>query len=189
MIKDLVKIDRSYRRFYENEKISRGTLMELVDCARLTQSAANAQALKYRIVTEQDECDALCSCIVWASALPDWPGPQPGERPSAYIAVCSDLNIRKNNLWDEGIALEAIMLCAAEKGYGGCAIANFNKEAVYEALGIDKEKYCADLLLALGKPHETVEIVPVPDNGNTCYYRDANGVHCVPKRALEDILI
>ena len=49
MLKDLVTRCRSYRRFYEEEKISAETLRELVDLARLTASSANSQALKFRI--------------------------------------------------------------------------------------------------------------------------------------------
>ena len=39
MLKDLVTRCRSYRRFYEEEKISAETLRELVDLARLTAGA------------------------------------------------------------------------------------------------------------------------------------------------------
>jgi len=47
MIKDLVKKNRTYRRFYENYEIERNTLEDLVDLARLSASAANKQPLKY----------------------------------------------------------------------------------------------------------------------------------------------
>jgi len=41
VIKDLVKKNRSYRRFYENFTIERKALEELVDLARLSASASN----------------------------------------------------------------------------------------------------------------------------------------------------
>ncbi len=44
------------------------------------------------------------------------------------------------------------------------------------------------LVLALGKPAETVKIEPVGADGDIKYYRDAEGVHHVPKRALEDLI-
>ncbi len=36
MIKELVKKNRSYRRFYQEKKLTRQQLMELVETARLT---------------------------------------------------------------------------------------------------------------------------------------------------------
>ena len=45
------------------------------------------------------------------------------------------------------------------------------------------------LVLALGKPKERVMIERVDASGNTKYWRDNEGVHHVPKRSLEDIII
>jgi hypothetical protein len=45
------------------------------------------------------------------------------------------------------------------------------------------------LTIALGKPKETVEIETVGPDGNIKYWRDSEGVHHVPKRSLEDILV
>jgi len=48
MIKELVKKNRSCRRFYQEKKLTRQQLMELVEVARLTPSAANRQPFKYK---------------------------------------------------------------------------------------------------------------------------------------------
>jgi hypothetical protein len=45
------------------------------------------------------------------------------------------------------------------------------------------------LVIALGEPVETVEIVPIGEDGNIRYYRDEQGVHYVPKRSVEEILV
>ena len=82
-----------------------------------------------------------------------------------------------------------MMLGAAEKGYGGCMLANVQRSNLAEALGIDSSRYSIDLVLALGKPKEEVVIVPVGEDGSIKYYRDKNQVHYVPKRTLEDILL
>lgn len=39
MIKELVKKNRSYRRFYQDKKLTKQQLMELVEVARLTVSS------------------------------------------------------------------------------------------------------------------------------------------------------
>ena len=50
MLKDLVLSCRSYRRFYQEVTIPDQDLLDMVDTARLTASAANAQALKFKII-------------------------------------------------------------------------------------------------------------------------------------------
>ena len=45
------------------------------------------------------------------------------------------------------------------------------------------------LILALGKPKETVVLEEVGPDGNIRYYRDAEGVHHVPKRSLDELIL
>lgn len=189
MLKDLVYTCRSYRRFYEEVKISEDILKELVDLARMTASSANSQALKYRIVNTEEEKEKVFETLNWAGALPDWDGPEKGERPSAYIIVVCDRTLGKNKQTDAGITSQTIMLGAVEKGYGGCMLGNVQRTKLADALGIDMERYNIELVLALGKPKEEVKTVPVGQDGNVKYYRDENQVHYVPKRSLEEVLL
>lgn len=189
MLKDLVYTCRSYRRFYEEVKIPREDLMELVDLARMTGCGANAQALKFRIVDAPEETEKVFATLRWAAALPDWGGPEPGERPAAYIIVVCDQTLGKNKQTDVGIASQTIMLGAVEKGYGGCMLGNVQRSELAKALELDPERYAIQLVLALGKPKEVVKTVPVGPDGNVNYYRDENQVHYVPKRSLEEILL
>ena len=66
---------------------------------------------------------------------------------------------------------------------------SINRKKLAEEISIDLEKYSIDLVVALGKPKETVKLVDVPESGSTAYYRDENGVHYVPKRSLEDLIV
>ena len=59
MLKDLVYRCRSYRRFYEDARISKQELRELADLARMTASTANSQALKYRLVEQEEESHSV----------------------------------------------------------------------------------------------------------------------------------
>ena len=189
MLKELVYRCRSYRRFYEDARISKQELRELADLARMTASTANSQALKYRLVEQEEECRKVFDTLGWAAALPDWAGPEEGERPSAYIVVLCDQTLGKNKQIDVGIVSQTMMLGAAEKGYGGCMLATVKRPELAEALGLDLERFTVELVLALGKPKEEVRVVPVGPDGSVKYYRDENQVHYVPKRSLEDILV
>ncbi len=189
MLKDLVLKNRSYRRFYEDFSVSEQMLKDLIDLARNTPSTVNSQALKFKLVCDKDENAKVFDSLGWAGLLKDWNGPEEGERPSAYIVILCDLSIGKDKRYDDGIAAQTIMLGAAEKGFGGCIFGSIKKEQLAESLSIDLEKYSIDLVLAIGKPKEDVRIVDLPESGSTAYYRDENGVHYVPKRALEDLIV
>ena len=55
-LRELAERCRSYRRFEEEERIGEENLIDLVDLARLTSSASNAHALKFRLDFPDDEC-------------------------------------------------------------------------------------------------------------------------------------
>ena len=187
MLKDLVKICRSYRRFYEDISIPQEELTDMVDTVRLTGCTANCQPLKYRIIRTPEECAAIFPCLLWAGALKDWDGPEKGERPSAYIVILCDLTVAKNKQWDEGIAAQTLMLSAAEKGYGGCMIGSFHAQNIREILNLDKS-YVPVLVVAIGEPEEKIVLEDVEPEESTNYYRDEQDVHYVPKRKLKDIV-
>ena len=189
MIRQLAERSRTYRRFFEEVKIPKETLWGLVDLTRFVPSTANGQVLTYRVVDSEDEKEKIFPLIGWAGALPDWDGPEPGERPGAYVLVFDDLTLAKNRPVDVGICAQTIMLSAAEAGYGGCMLASVDRTKIMENLGIDREKYSLALVLALGRPKETVVLVSVKEDGNTKYYRDKDGIHYVPKRGLDEILL
>lgn len=187
-LKELILKNRSYRRFYENEKIPLEYLIEFIDNARLTPSARNAQPLKYFISNDEATNKKIFETLAWAGYLKDWGGPKEGERPSAYIIVTLDKTISERIECDHGIAAQTIMLSAVEKGFGGCILRSFNKDIIQEIIG-DKEKYEPLLVLALGKPKENVILVEMEDERNYKYYRDAEGNHYVPKRKLESLIL
>lgn len=189
MLKDIVYRCRSYRRFYEEVRISEEELKKLVDLARMTASTANSQALKFRLVNTPQENALVYPTLAWAGALPDWDGPQEGERPAAYIIIAEDSTLGKNKLTDVGITAQTMMLGAVEMGYGGCMLANVRRSQLAQALNIDSQRYTIQLVLALGRPKEEVKVVPVGEDGAVKYYRDENQVHYVPKRSLEDVLL
>lgn len=188
MIRDLVAKNRSYRRFDERAAVSEDRLRAWVDLARLSASGANLQPLKYLLSNRPERNAAIFECLAWAGYLKDWQGPVPGERPAAYVIVLGDTEICQRFDTDPGIAAQSILLGAVEAGYGGCMVASIQRDKLRAALSIP-ERYCILLVIALGKPVEQVVLEPLEPNGNIQYWRDADGVHHVPKRALEDVLV
>jgi len=191
MFKDLVEKNRSYRGFNEDRKITKEELYELIDTARVTASAANRQPLKYYIATEKEEVEGILSLTKWGGALPELHLPKEGTHPTAFVVILQDKNIQPNTqavLIDVGIAAQTLLLSATEKGLGGLMIRNFGPDPLTEMLKLP-ENLVPVLVVALGKPEETVRLVELPIDGNTNYYRNDNNTHFVPKRELKDIVI
>jgi nitroreductase len=188
MIADLIKANRSCRRFDEKHAIQIPTLVELVDLARLSASAANLQPLKYVLSGDPDTNAKIFDCLKWAGYLEAWSGPEPGERPAAYIVVLHDTRICKAVDCDHGIASQSILLGAREKGLAGCMIGAINRPKLSAVLGIaDHLKIL--LVLALGKPVEKIEIEPLNEDGDIRYWRSADMVHHVPKRSVKELIV
>jgi nitroreductase len=186
-LKELILKTRSYRRFNESYNIDLNTLKSLVDLARLSASGANRQPLKYIIYNSASECDRIFPYLAWAGYLTEWPGPEKGERPSAYVMILGDKSITEIFGVDHGIAAQTIMLAATEAGLGGCIIQSIKREDLRSALEIP-DKYEILLILALGKPVENVVLEEIKNN-DVKYWRDNNKIHHVPKRSLEEVII
>lgn len=188
MIKDLIRQNRSYRRFQQDFEITSDTLGQLIDLARMSPSGANLQPLKYIISCDKQKNDLIFPLLGWAGYLKDWPGPAEGERPSAYIIILGDTRISKSFGCDHGIAAQSILLGAAEQGLGGCMIGTIKKKELATTIN-NPEHFEILLVIALGKPAEQVVIESTGPDGDIKYWRDKDGVHHVPKRSLDEIII
>ncbi len=188
MLLELITRNRSYRRFDQNTPISMDTLRDLVNLARLSPSGRNLQPLKYFLSSDPQTNARIFPHLGWAGYLKDWPGPQEGERPAAYIIILGDKTIATSFGVDHGIAAQSILLGAVERGLGGCIIATVRRTELSAELKIPD--YLEILLvIALGKPVEQVAIEPLGPEGDIRYWRDERQVHHVPKRALDEIII
>ena len=183
---ELVKQARSIRRFIEADPIPAEEVRRLVDTARFVPSASNEQSLRYRLVTEAGERAKVFPCLRWASALKQWVGPAEGERPTGYIFLVKGRG--RNVGHDAGIAAQTIQLAATAAGYGACIMDAMDRKTLHHVLGLMPEKEI-ELVLALGRPAEKVELEELVIGGNCAYWRTTDQVHHVPKRRLEDVLI
>jgi len=187
-IRDLVLKNRSYRRFYQDHTIERETLVGLVDLARHSASGNNLQPLKFFLTADPETNAIIFPNTRWAGSLKDWDGPAEGERPSAYIVILGDKNITGSFGVNHGIAAQSILLGATEKGLGGCMIGSVQRVVLHRELGLAENLHIL-LVIALGKPRETVVIDPVGPDGSITYWRDEQDIHHVPKRSLDELIV
>ena len=190
MLKDLLKKSRSYRSFDPTAPIFEEQLWEWVDHVRYCPSSINLQMLKFRLVTNTEECEKVLSDTRWAGKIKDTVLPPKGHSPVAYIVICSDSTVipsAESFQKDVGICAQTIMLAASESGYGGCMIGSFSAQNLQKILGLPNYMI-PQLVLALGHPDEQVELVEESPDGSVTYYRE-NGIHYVQKRSLEHLIV
>ena len=191
MLLDLIKQNRSYRSFNKSRAVSEEELRSLVECARFSASGNNRQMLRFLLCADAEKMGKVFPHLKWAAALPEWHLPPAGHEPPAAIVLCHDKTAAEDprvSARDVGIAAQSILLAAVEMGLGGCMIANFIADDLAASLALP-EHLTPVLVIALGKPDETVILEDLPADGKTAYYRDENGVHHVPKRTMDELIV
>ena len=187
MLKDLILKNRSYRRFDQSALVPMKLMHEMVEAARLSASARNMQPLRYMLFNNAADCERIFPSLAWAGYMKDWPGPADGERPTAYIIQLGDLDLTNDWWCDDGIAAQSMLLTAVEEGFGGCIIGSVQRERLRDLLDIP-DRYKIIQVLALGLPAEKVVIDEVVQ-GDIKYWRDEKGVHHVPKRGIDELIV
>ena len=184
----LVTTARSCRRFDAARPIPLSILVWLVDLARIAPCGANRQALRYVVCNDRTRNDRVFGALRWAAYLTDWDGPAEPERPAGYVGILAPREGGAGVRVDLGIAAQTIMLGAAAQGLGCCMIGAFDRAVVEEALEVPQD-YEVQLVFAIGHPAERRVLAPLGEDESIRYWRDAQGVHHVPKRSLDDVLV
>lgn len=184
----LVREARTCRRFHQSPALSAQDLAWLVDCARLSPCARNAQVLRFVSISSPNMCDELFPHTRWAGALKEGGTPPEGQRPSGYIAILWPKDCNALVHIDTGIAAQSMQLAAKTKGWGCCMHASFDRTHCPRIFQVP-EGLEIGLLLAFGLENEVCTIESMPADGSFNYWRDADKGHHVPKRALDEVLI
>ena len=182
---NLLLKNRSYRGYDKSYAVHHLQLEAIVGVNTKVASSVNCQSLRFTMVQKGEEAQKVLAHIRMGRALPELNLPFPGTEPEAFIVVCSTLPENSSVDIDLGISLQSMLLKAVELGLGGLIIRNFDHAEIREALGLPLEPLA---VLAIGKPAEQIRLVPAHQGDNLSYYRQ-NGIHYVPKLALEDILL
>lgn len=182
-VSEAIRGRRSVRK-YDDERVSRENLKELVDYARLAPSGMNKQPLEFLVVDEPDLERELFEYTNWAGAV-DW-NPDPNERPRAYILILINSEVKPaTEDHDAGLAAGNICLGAMDKGLGSCLLGAIDKDPIKELLDIP-DSHELDLAVGLGHPNQ--EIVLEEGTDKIDYWLDEEGVFHVPKRPSDSIL-
>ena len=177
---------RSIRRF-SPQPIEKNMLYELVMGARLAPQAANIQPLQYMIVHQKQLLEPVFACTRWAGYLKDY-APKPGFRPTAYIVVLINEDLKKNgNDTDAGAAIENMLLLAVEKGLGSCWIGSLDRKQLTKLLGVP-EACKIHSLIALGYTAEN-PVWEEKEGDSIQYYLDEEHRLHVPKRRMNEIIV
>lgn len=145
---DVIIKRRSIRK-YKSDPVSEEDIKYVVEAARLAPSWANSQCWKFVIITDA----AVKTELVKAGQ--SWI-----ERAPVIIAACADSSKPGTKvdqayyMLDVGIAMEHLILAAADKGLGTCWIGAFDEAAAKKALDVpDNIRVVA--LTPLGHPDES----------------------------------
>ncbi len=180
----LMKKNRSWRGYDTRHSVSESDLKQIAAAATLAASGMNRQRLRLRLITGSDAA-AVLQHVRMGAALKEEHLPHKGEEPGAFIVVCCTGEEDRIVDIDLGIAAENMLLKATEMGLGGLFILNFDADAIQRSLQLPLKPIA---VIAIGKPAEKIFIVPVHGGADLNYYRK-DGVHFVPKLAVEDLLI
>ena len=182
---ELLLKNRSHRGYLKDYVVSRQELERIVSVCSRIPSACNQQVLRYHLVTKGPEADIILRNIRLGAALPELHLPLPGTEPEAFIVICSTVPENKLVDVDLGIAIQSMLLKAAEMGLNGIAIGAFDKAAVRELLDLPLDPA---LLVAIGKGTDKIQLTRITPDAPHAYYRK-EGIHYVPKIHLDDLLI
>ncbi|WAW15346.1 nitroreductase family protein [Peptostreptococcus equinus] len=185
---ELVRKNRTCRRFDESNEVKREDLMDIMETTRFAASGANKQPLRFLVVNSDEGNEKVFANIAWAGYLKEWPGPIEGERPRAYIVIAEDEKYAKAMGEDVGIAAQTIALAARDKGMAVCMFKAFRGKNIKEEFNLDKSINIL-MVIAIGYPVEEVVTDDIKLGEDIKYYRDEKEIHHVPKFTIDDIVL
>ena len=184
-IYELILKRRTIRSF-KPEQVTEELLNKLVNAGRLAPSGANLQPLEFIVVNNSELVNKVFPSLKWAGYIAPAGNPPEGKRPTAYVIVLINTEIRsQGGEVDAAAAIENMILAALEDGVGSCWLGAIDRDKLRTLFNIP-QNYRVDSVLALGYPDESPVLEEVTDSIK--YWKDENGVLHVPKRKLSDVV-
>lgn len=173
----VIKNRRSIRTF-DGRPIEPEKMKLILEAARQAPSSCNSQPWRL-IVVEDSE---LLKKVAKAQPTPNINKFLQGataiivcvDEPKLFVHKAADMINRDNQRIDVGIAMEHVVLVAAELGIGSCWIGWFSEKKIKELLRIPAKKTIS-VLLALGYPAKETD-----ENG-------IGGIKARPRKTISEI--
>ena len=176
--------NRSTRGYDASYMVRADQLHRIVCVNSKVASARNRQVLRFRLVMA-DEASKVLPFIRMGAGLKELQLPIEGTEPNAFIVVCSTIEPRNSTFVDLGISAQSMLLQAVEMGLNGLCIMDFDADRLVDVLQLPHRPL---LVIAIGKSAERIKLVDIKEGDDHAYYRK-DGVHCVPKVVVEDLII
>ncbi len=184
-INEAIMKRRSIRKF-KSKDIPIETLKKLVEFGSMAASGMNVQPIKY-IIAKGDTASEIFPYTRWAGYLKGKGSPSFEERPSAFLLILNDNQLRQSGYeLDAGAAVQNILVAAHAMGIGTCWLGAIDYEKISEIAKIDK-RYKLISAVAVGYPAQIS--ISEPAENDIKYYLDDEEVLHVPKRGLDEIIL
>jgi len=150
---DSMFTDRWSPRALASDPLSDREIQTLFEAARWAPSCYNEQPWLFVYATEPNQRAKLASCLVAKNQA--WAGRAP-----LLMFILARRNFQKTGKenrhapYDAGAAWMALALQARKLGLYAHAMAGFNLEKAYEALGASREEYLVMAAIAVGRKTE-----------------------------------
>ena len=148
---ELIGKRESIRDYDPQKPVRRAVLERIVDAGRLAPSAGNFQPWTFIVISSAEMLKKIRRCYgrPWFREAPHVLVVK-GDREKAWTREQDGYNSLETDLT---IAMDHMILAAESEGIGTCWIANFDPDALREALSLqDTERVYA--VTPLGYPHE-----------------------------------
>ena len=147
---------RQSDRKFEASPVEKEKLERIIDAARMSPSANNAQPWKFIVVTDPELIKNISEATsVKLLGMNSFVGQAPlqivvvREKDDLQTKAASMVKKRDYSLIDIGIAAENICLQAEAEGLGSCIIGWFDEKSVKKYLGIPASKR-VELIITIG---------------------------------------
>jgi len=152
--RELIKYRESVRNYDSNKSIPQDVLNRILEAGRLAPSAANRQPWKFLVVTSAKMLEKVHECYA-----KDWFHAAPvvliimGKREDAWTRRYDGYNSLETDLT---IAMDHLILAAANEGVSSCWIAAFEPTVLRKALEL-KDEEIVFAITPLGYPGESYQ--------------------------------
>lgn len=148
---DLIKTRESIRDYDPEKPVAQEVLGRILEAGRLAPSAANRQPWTFVVVSSQEKQAEVRECY-----HKDWFKQSPhilivtGDKTKSWVRPYDGYNAIETDL---AIAMDHMVLAAANEGVATCWVIAFDYEKLAKAVGLQENEvvYC---ITPLGYPHD-----------------------------------